>query len=88
MHDAEELRKRYVWQCRRGLKENEVLLERYLRECFMDDTPEEQALFGRLLEAQDADLYEWFTGRARPGDAELEGFIERMLARLAPATGA
>ena len=83
----QERKKRYVWQCRRGLKENEVLLERYLRECFLHDSREDQDLFGRLLEAQDADLYEWFTGRSRPQDAELDAFIRRMLGRLAPRKG-
>ncbi len=80
----EELKKRHVWQCRRGIKENEVMLERYLHEHFLEDTPEDQALFGRLLEAHDAELFEWFTGRSQPQDAELDDFIHRMLRRMAP----
>lgn len=79
----EELKKRYKWQCRRGLKEVEVVLEPYLEEFFVSDSPEEQALFGRLLECQDADLFEWFMRRSHAPDEELDAFVDTLLKRLA-----
>lgn len=79
----EELKKRYKWQCRRGLKEVEVVLEPYLDDFFVHDSAEEQALFGRLLECQDADLFEWFTRRSHAQDKELDAFVDSILKRLA-----
>lgn len=80
---AEELQKRYRWQCRRGSKEVEIILGDYLEHCFLQDSAEEQALFARLLECQDADLFEWFTLRTTSGDASLDDYIRTLLARLA-----
>lgn len=81
MQDS-SLKKQYRWQCRRGLKEVEVVLNDYL-ERFFDDAPaEHRALFARLLEEQDADLFEWFTGRSRPDDSGLAEYIEHVLRTL------
>lgn len=80
---SEELKKRYKWQCRRGLKEVEVVLEPYLEDFFLDDSEQEQALFGRLLACQDADLFEWFTRRSHAEDEELDAFVDTILKRLA-----
>lgn len=80
---ADELKKQYVWQCRRGMKEVEFLLNKYLEELYDTDSPEQHERFGRLLECQDADLFEWFTERSRPEDGELDAFIRDMRRRLA-----
>ena len=79
----EELKKRYKWQCRRGLKEVEVVLEPYLEHFFVDSTATEQELFRQLLACQDADLFEWFTRRAHSEDRELDAFVDTVLERLA-----
>lgn len=77
-----ELKKRYRWQCRRGLKEADIVLNDYLERFFDTDSDAQQALFGRLLAEQDADLFEWFTQRSEPQDAELKDYVSQMLARL------
>ncbi len=77
-----DLKKQYLWQCRRGLKEVEVVLNDYLERFFEQDNAAMQALFGRLLAEQDADMFEWFTGRSAPQDAELAEYVRQMLARL------
>lgn len=77
------MKKRFVWQCRRGMKEVEFLLNKYLEELYDQDGAEQHALFARLLECQDADLFEWFTQRSRPEDRELDAFIRDMRHRLA-----
>lgn len=78
-----ELKRRYRWQCRRGLLEVDVVLNNYLDQVFDDDTAAHQQLFGRLLAEQDADLFEWFTRRSQPGDSELAAYVEHILRRLA-----
>lgn len=75
-----ERKRRLTWQCRRGLKETDVVLNAYLETHFLNDTPAHQAAFERLLACQDADMFEWFTRRSVPGDDELDGFVRHMLA--------
>jgi antitoxin CptB len=68
------------WRCRRGMKELDVLLTRYLDERYRDATPDEQQAFRRLLDAQDPLLYAYFLGRAVPPDAVLSSLLERITA--------
>lgn len=77
-----DLKKQYQWQCRRGLKEVEVVLNDYLERFFDSDSAELKSLFGTLLAEQDADMFEWFTGRSAPQDAALAEYVQQMLARL------
>ena len=81
MSDA-DLKKQYLWQCRRGLKEVEVVLNDYLENCFEQDSAALKALFPRLLAEQDADMFEWFTRRSQPEDEELAQYVSQMLDRL------
>lgn len=78
----EEKKRRLVWQCRRGLKETDVVLNAYLEQHFLADTAANQALFERLLACHDADMFEWFTGRSVADDEALDGFVRHMLALL------
>ena len=77
-----ELKRRYRWQCRRGLLEVDLVLNDYIDRIFDSETAERQQLFGRLLAEQDADLFEWFTGRSEAQDAELREYVSHILARL------
>lgn len=78
-----ELKRRYRWQCRRGLLEVDVVLNDYLDRIFDDESETHQLLLGRLLAEQDADLFEWFTRRSQPEDRELAAYVEHILQRLA-----
>lgn len=80
---AQDLQRRYRWQCRRGASEVEGVLNAYLDRHFLTDSAEEQALFGRLLECADVDMLEWFTGRTLPQEPALREFVARMLERVA-----
>lgn len=78
----EEHQRRLSWQCRRGLKETDVLLNAYLNEVFLHDTQENQQLFEHLLSCEDADMFVWFTGKEVPEDPELAAFVRYFLERL------
>jgi antitoxin CptB len=39
----------------------------------------QQRLYRRLLDSEDQDLYSWFLGRVRPGDAELAEIVDVVL---------
>jgi antitoxin CptB len=68
---------RLLWRCRRGLKELDLLLERFARERFAGESPPLQGAFERLLELPDPVLVELLLGPADsapsfPGDPDLE----------------
>ncbi|MBU6421152.1 MAG: succinate dehydrogenase assembly factor 2 [Gammaproteobacteria bacterium] len=61
---------RLRWQCRRGLKELDVLLEAYLSEQYSKAPGEEQQAFVDLLNLPDPVLLGYIMGRERPEDEE------------------
>jgi antitoxin CptB len=67
------------WRCRRGMKELDVLLARYVDERFCGASRLEQEAFRRLLETQDAVLYDYCLGSERP-PPEFAALIERITA--------
>ena len=71
---------RLRWRCRRGMKELDVLLERYLKERFESAPEAEQRAFEALLEVQDPVLYAYCLGQA-PVPAPFQPLIERITAR-------
>jgi antitoxin CptB len=48
---------RLRWRCRRGMRELDILLSRYVNERFRAATAAEQAAFRRLLEVPDGELH-------------------------------
>ncbi|MEZ5506949.1 MAG: succinate dehydrogenase assembly factor 2 [Gammaproteobacteria bacterium] len=61
--------RRLAWQCRRGIKEVEVVLVPFFEQHFQQLSPEDQLLFERFLEEHDVDMFEWFTKRHLAGTA-------------------
>ncbi len=52
------------WRCRRGMRELDMVLERFLELDFPQLDAEMREAFAALLEASDPDLYDWLLGRA------------------------
>lgn len=69
---------RLRWQCRRGLKELDVVLTRWLDRRFSAASAQDRQNFERLLHVEDDRLWDWVLGRATPEDPELHAFIERL----------
>jgi antitoxin CptB len=67
---------RLRWLCRRGMKELDIVLTRYLDERYADSSDAEQALFRQLLQMPDPDLYDLLLRRTRTDDAELARFMQ------------
>jgi antitoxin CptB len=67
------------WRCRRGMRELDVLLARYVDERFCSASSLEQDAFWRLLDTQDAVLYAYCLGAERP-PPEFAALIERITA--------
>jgi antitoxin CptB len=68
------------WRCRRGMKELDVLLTRYVDEQYGCASAAHQKAFRELLDAQDPLIYAYFLGQERPPDAVLSSLIERITA--------
>jgi antitoxin CptB len=66
------------WRCRRGMKELDVLLTRYVDERFRDAPALHQAAFQELLESQDTVIYAYCLGQERPPTALLSALIEQI----------
>jgi antitoxin CptB len=65
------------WRCRRGMKELDVLLARYMEVRFCSASSAEQDAFRKLLETQDPVLYSYCLGSERP-PARFAALIERI----------
>lgn len=69
---------RLRWQCRRGMRELDLLLLQFLDSSYAGlDTDAAQA-FERLLDCPDALLLEWLLGRQRPSDKEVADVVQRI----------
>jgi len=71
---------RLRWRCRRGMKELDLLLVRWLDAHYASASPERRSAFARLLDAQDPELVAWIFGRARPADPAVAELVDEMLA--------
>ncbi len=74
----DEEARRLLWRCRRGMKELDVLLERFARRELPGASPEQRHTLTRLLELPDPVLVDYLLGQAIPPDAELAGLVHRI----------
>ena len=77
MNDADELEfKRLRWRCRRGMRELDHLLGRYLDREWRHASGPERGVFLRLLETEDDKLWHWFMGHETATDADVAQMVE------------
>ena len=69
------------WRCRRGMKELDVLLTRYVDEDYGAASAEQQQAFRQLLDSPDPLLHAFFLGRESPADAAMRSLIQRITAK-------
>jgi len=74
--DAELRRLR--WRCRRGMRELDQLMLRYLDGRWPAADESERALFLQLMDTEDDKLWRWFMGYEQCPDAELAALVERI----------
>lgn len=66
------------WRCRRGTLELDVILMRYVDQCYVDADSDEKSCFLRLLDLEDADLMRFLISDAKPTDTEMLCLIGRI----------
>ena len=80
MEAARSEQARLRWQCRRGLKELDLLLERYVTEVWPVAPAAERLQFLRLVECEDPELTALLSGATPPGDPALAALLARVRA--------
>lgn len=70
--------RRLLWRCRRGVKELDVLLERYAGAALAQPDGRERRVLARLLDLPDPELAGYLLGGAAPADAELAALTGRI----------
>ena len=67
-----------LWGCRRGMKELDVLLERYAAAVLPRAGADERRLLARLLDHPDPELAGYFLGGEVPPEPEMAGLVKRI----------
>ena len=76
MHQLAKLR----WQCRRGTKELDFLLLRYLDSGYLVADEQEQTLFVELLKFEDDELIGVLLGELEAETEEMKALVEKIRA--------
>jgi antitoxin CptB len=65
-----DLKKKILWQCRRGLWELDQILLPFVENDFEHLNKEDQLLFQKLLQYEDIELFDIFVNKIEPIDNE------------------
>ncbi|HEX9208576.1 MAG TPA: succinate dehydrogenase assembly factor 2 [Steroidobacteraceae bacterium] len=74
---------RLRWRCRRGMRELDVMLTRYLDRAWDTASPAERAAFVQLVELQDPELFGYLVGRTTSPE-ETQRAVIACIRRLEP----
>ena len=80
--DTDTEYRRLWWHSRRGMLELDLLLVPFTEEVYRQLEAADQALYRRLLDCQDNELFSWFMQRARPEDPGLARMVDMILNRI------
>ncbi|AIR89740.1 succinate dehydrogenase assembly factor 2 [Pseudomonas cremoricolorata] len=75
---------RLFWHSRRGMLELDVLLVPFTQEVYATLGESDRALYRRLLECEDQDMFGWFMERNESQDPELQRMVRIILDRVQP----
>jgi antitoxin CptB len=67
--------KRLRWRCRRGMRELDQLMLRYLDSRWPIADDAERKLFLQLLDCEDDKLWRWFMGLERPEEESINAIV-------------
>ena len=74
-----ELKKRILWQCRRGLWELDAILIPFVEEHFDALNSDSQDLFKEFLSFEDIDLFDLLVNRKEPKDTRMKPLVSKIL---------
>lgn len=68
------------WACRRGMLELDVLLGNFLEQAYLTLSSDDQAIFVKLLDRNDQELFNWLTLKEVPDDLDLLQMVNKVRA--------
>ncbi len=72
------LDRRLRWRCRRGTREMDLILDRFLTAAADTLDEDTRRALDRLLDRSDRDVLDWIARRAAPPDTELAALVDRI----------
>jgi antitoxin CptB len=72
------IKSKLLWHCRRGVKELDVVLTRYVETQYDDASDAEKKDFDSLLEYQDPDILRFVLRQEVPADKAIADLIEKI----------
>jgi len=78
---------RIRWRCRRGMRELDLLLERFVSSALDELDEPDLRRFEALLDEPDQDILDWLWGARRPADpdtARIVAIVKRHLGPVGP----
>jgi len=69
---------RLRWRCRRGMRELDVMLSRFLEGGYQRLDQEARERFAALLEREDDQLWDWLSGRVEPEEQGIAAIVEQI----------
>ncbi len=58
----------FQWRWRRGMKELDFIMTRYLKDAYPSMTEQDKVQFNEFLQLQDMTLWSWLNGKVIPDD--------------------
>jgi len=75
-----DLKKKILWQCRRGLWELDAILIPFVEENFDDLDTNNQNLFKKLLSYEDVEVFDILVNQKEPLDAGIKPLVDIVIA--------
>jgi antitoxin CptB len=66
------------WRCRRGVRELDVLLMRFLEHSYKTLSNSQKIAFCDLLEVQDPIIMDWIFARSSSDEKDLQDIVEKL----------
>jgi antitoxin CptB len=74
-----DLKKKILWQCRRGLWELDIILLPFVEKEFTNLNTQDQLLFQQLLKYEDIELFDIFINKIEPQESQFINLIQLIL---------
>ncbi len=71
---------RLRWRCRRGIREMDLLLERFLLDHYPHLSADHRSSFEAMLDEADLDIYAWIVGTTEPDNPSYIAIVKQLQA--------
>ena len=74
-----DLKKKILWQCRRGLCELDAILIPFVEDTFDDLDANFKELFKELLSYEDIEIFDFLVNQKEPSDKRMKQLLDKIL---------